>query len=292
MCKPKMFVAYTWITIVVLLFIYGICAIALAVENDSGDDSDNKAIGFAGIFTMILSFALAVGGTLVMRKYQTELAVGFFLGVVIMMAFNFLTLTALLAYEYNECDDANHRVQSGTADCYFQGCASVPVPDASCFETTPAGCTLGQTIPDGCVVCTDDENTVPAGCVPAEDCTVCANTVGWTGSADSTCFDSSFHNCCNAFLPLVDTSGVESGAVLDIKSTTYGFFQPQAQNEFCITCSEGNCDANLAGAVFSCFLFVAYAIFGAILAIYKDEIVVKKAADDTEDAAAEPPSMN
>lgn len=289
MCKPKMFVAYTWITIVVLLFIYGICAIALAVENDSGDDSDNKAIGFAGIFTMILSFALAVGGTLVMRKYQTELAVGFFLGVVIMMAFNFLTLTALLAYEYNECDDANHRVQAGTADCYFEGCASVPVPEASCFATTPAGCEVGvDTFPAGCVVCTGVDT--PAGC--NEDCTVCAATEGWTGSADPTCFDSSFHNCCNAFIPLVDTTGVASGAVLEIESTTYGFFQPSAQQEFCITCSEGNCDANLAGAVFSCFLFVAYGVFGGILAIYKDEIVVKKAADDTEDAAAEPPSMN
>jgi len=235
-------VAYTWITIVVLLFVYGICAIALAVENDSGDDSDNKAIGFAGIFTMILSFALAVGGTLVMRKYQTELAVGFFLGVVIMMSFNFLTLTALLAYEYNECDEANHRVRAGTSNCYFEGCSSVPVPPESCYPIN--------------------------------------------NETDSNCFAAEHINCCNAFRPRGNLM-VEVNEQLDVNTTTYQFIQSQ-----CSYCSEGNCDANLAGAVFACFLFVAYGVFGAILAIYKDEIVVKQPAEDTEDAAAEPPSMN
>lgn len=246
MCKPKMFVAYTWITIVVLLFIYGICAIALAVENDSGDESDNQAIGFAGIFTMILSFALAVGGTLVMRKYQTELAVGFFLGVVIMMSFNFLTMTALLAYEYNECDDANNRVVEGTANCYFEGCALVKIPPDSCYpiDGTPA---------------------------------------------DANCFADEHIDCCNAFIPSVSTTGEpEERDILDVESTTYGF-----RESACLACTTGNCDANLAGSVFSCFLFVAYAVFGGILAVYKSEIVTKPStAEPTEEAAAEPPSMN
>jgi hypothetical protein len=250
MCKPKMFVAYTWITIVVLLFIYGICAIALAVENDSGDESDNQAIGFAGIFTMILSFALAVGGTLVMRKYQTELAVGFFLGVVIMMSFNFLTLTALLAYEYNECDDANHRVEDGTANCYFEGCSRVEMPDPSvCYDT--------------------GENWDPVGGAPAS------------------CFEDEHISCCSAFRPRnLDPNQVIAPNEQLPNTSTFAFVQSD-----CIVCTTGNCDANLAGAVFSCFLFVAYAIFGAILGVYKSEIVTKPSAGETEDATAEPPSM-
>jgi len=242
MCKPKMFVAYTWITIVVLLFIYGICAIALAVQNDSGDETDNQAIGFAGIFTTILSFLLAVGGTLVMRKYQTELAVGFFLGVVIMMSFNFLTLTALLAYQYNVCDDANTKVEAGTANCYFEGCNSVSIPD-------------------------------PRVCYPTG--------AGWnpdTG-APAHCFQNEFISCCSAIVPNILGDALEPNERLSV-NTTFTF-----RKSDCILCSVGNCDANLAGAVFSCFLFIAYAIFGLILGYHKAEIVTKPSAGE---AVADP----
>lgn len=238
-CKPKMFVAYTWITIVFLLFVYSICAIALAVENDSGDEADNEAIGFAGIFTMLLSVALAIGGTMVMRKYQTELAVGFFLGVVVMMAFNFLTLTALLAYEYNECDDANHRVEDGTANCYFEGCNKVVVPPAECYEANPP----------------------------------------------NTCFDDPHFRCCNAFQPISPPDGAAAGDILG-PDTLFTF----AQVDGCAECSTGNCDANLAGAVFACFLFIAYAIFAFVLGAFKAEIVAKPSTEGEEDAK-EPPAM-
>jgi len=237
-----MFVAYKWITIVVLLFIYGICAIALAVQNDSGDEADNKAIGFAGIFTMILSFLLSVGGTLVMRKYQTELAVGFFLGVVIMMSFNFLTLTALLAYQYNVCDDANTKVEAGTANCYFEGCNSVSIPD-------------------------------PRVCYPTGE--------GWnpdTG-APANCFQNEYISCCSAFVPNILGGALEPNERLSV-NTTFTF-----RKSDCILCSTGNCDGNLAGAVFSCFLFIAYAIFGIVLGYHKAEIVTKPSAGE---AVAEP----
>jgi len=247
-CKPKMVVAYTWITIVVLLFIYSICAIALAVENDSGDEADNEAIGFAGIFTMLLSIALAIGGTMVMRKYQTELAVGFFLGVVLMMAFNFLTLTALLAYEYNECDDNNHRVEDGTANCYFEGCNKVVVPPPSCYPEAPA-------------------------------------------TPDANCFISEHIPCCNAFVPIgvSDPADIVSQTILPM--TTLFSFRATPKNS-CTECSTGNCDANLAGSIFACFLFVAYAVFAIVLGVYKAEIITPPATEEIEEDAKEPPLQN
>merc|ERR1719253_624346 len=64
-------------------------------HNNDESGAGNKSDGFAAIWTMLLIVALSVGGTMVMRKYQTPLAVGFFLGVCVMMSINMFSLFVL-----------------------------------------------------------------------------------------------------------------------------------------------------------------------------------------------------
>ena len=68
-----------------------ISAIALAASNDTGEKGTSRSDGFAAIWTMLLIVALSVGGTMVLRKHRKPLAVGFFLGVCVMMSVNMFT---------------------------------------------------------------------------------------------------------------------------------------------------------------------------------------------------------
>jgi hypothetical protein len=78
-------------------FMYALAAIVAAINNDGQRISSQKSLGFVGIWAMLLIIGLSVGGTFVMRKFQTPLAVGFFIGVVIMMSFQMFSLSILFA---------------------------------------------------------------------------------------------------------------------------------------------------------------------------------------------------
>mmetsp|Transcript_32103 Transcript_32103/g.42328 ORF Transcript_32103/g.42328 Transcript_32103/m.42328 type:complete len:169 (+) Transcript_32103:111-617(+) len=86
---------YTWIASLVLVFIAFICACVAASKIST--EGTNGAIGFAGVWTVLLMICLSIGGTMVMRKYKTPLAVGFFLGVVLMMSQQCLIIFAVFA---------------------------------------------------------------------------------------------------------------------------------------------------------------------------------------------------
>lgn len=93
--SPKLVITYLWFTILVFAFMYALGAIVMAVNNNGSSTYDNKSLGFAGIWMTVLVILLSVGGTMVMRKYQTPLAVGFLMGVVIMMCFNMFSMSVL-----------------------------------------------------------------------------------------------------------------------------------------------------------------------------------------------------
>lgn len=78
-------------------FMYALAAIVAAVNNNGSGEADSKSLGFVGIWAMFLVIGLSVGGTMVMRKYQTPLAVGFLIGVVLMMSLQMFSLSILFA---------------------------------------------------------------------------------------------------------------------------------------------------------------------------------------------------
>ncbi|KAL7690214.1 hypothetical protein Plhal304r1_c013g0050461 [Plasmopara halstedii] len=95
--NPKMLITYMWFTTILFGFMYAIAAIVAAINNNGEGESDSKSLGFVGIWAMILIVVLSVGGTMVMRKYQTPLAVGFLIGVVLMMSLQMFSLSIIFA---------------------------------------------------------------------------------------------------------------------------------------------------------------------------------------------------
>lgn len=69
-----------------------ICACAAAA------DSNSKAYGFLTVWSFLLTMVLSAGGTLVVRRveYRTPLAVGFLIGVTVLMA-NLMLITAVVS---------------------------------------------------------------------------------------------------------------------------------------------------------------------------------------------------
>ena len=63
-----------------------ICSIAAAVKLDGDNDGPDRGAAFAAIWTMLLVCLFAVGGTLVLRKYRTNMMFGFFLGTAGMLS--------------------------------------------------------------------------------------------------------------------------------------------------------------------------------------------------------------
>lgn len=105
--SPRVRIAALWYTIIVISFVIVICAIVAADQNDSAAGG-NRGAGFAAIWSCFMIVGLAFGGTMVLRKYRTPLAVGIFLGTVVMMSQMMLSLFAVfvgLARETDADDD-------------------------------------------------------------------------------------------------------------------------------------------------------------------------------------------
>ncbi|CAN0538882.1 unnamed protein product, partial [Laminaria digitata] len=70
---------------------------------------------------VLLLIGLSVGGSLVMRKYRTSLAVGFFLGVVMIMSQTMLVLFAVFAGRASTTDDEDEKPadRAFAAFCFF-----------------------------------------------------------------------------------------------------------------------------------------------------------------------------
>ncbi|CAM9226646.1 unnamed protein product [Choristocarpus tenellus] len=100
--NPQKAIAYAWFTSIVIVVIAFICACAAVAHSGT---SGSGALDFAAIWTVLLLFGLSVGGSLVMRKYRTSLAVGFFLGVVVIMSQTMLVLFAVFLGRASTTED-------------------------------------------------------------------------------------------------------------------------------------------------------------------------------------------
>jgi hypothetical protein len=100
--SPKKAITYAWFNSIILIFITFIVSCIMASE------VPQKALAFTGIWTAFLLVLFSIGRTLVMRRYQTPLALGFFLGAVVVIANQLLILTAIFGAENDmRSDDAS-----------------------------------------------------------------------------------------------------------------------------------------------------------------------------------------
>ena len=101
--RARRFVAYAWFTSILLVLA---SFFAAAVVADRHRGKGTGGLGFAAVWTTILCLFISVGGTVVMRKFQTGFAIGIFLGVVTVMANQCLMMVAIFGqWSGNEDED-------------------------------------------------------------------------------------------------------------------------------------------------------------------------------------------
>ncbi|KAJ1460524.1 hypothetical protein M885DRAFT_509548 [Pelagophyceae sp. CCMP2097] len=74
-----------------------ICAIAVAVDLDAKGKNGSKGAAFAAIWAVLMLLVLCVAGTLVLRKFRTNMMIGLLLGSSAMMAQMMFMLFAIFA---------------------------------------------------------------------------------------------------------------------------------------------------------------------------------------------------
>ncbi len=103
-----------WYIVLLVSFIMIICSFAVASKVEERGD-----IGFTAIWSLLMVLATAFGGTLVFRRYQTEGAIGFLIGVTAMMGQMFITIF-IVFMDYKNLPDVNSEaVQSESAFAAF-----------------------------------------------------------------------------------------------------------------------------------------------------------------------------
>ena len=102
-----------------MVFCFLCCAIAVAAANDCDEYACSKSVGFAAIWMMLMCILLMIGGTKVMRHVQSEVAVGFFLGVVVMMALDMFMLAVIFGGNASKAHDAGTDAAPAEAACVF-----------------------------------------------------------------------------------------------------------------------------------------------------------------------------
>ena len=96
MSNAKKVITIAWILSLVLVFCAFIIACVAASKMVSATTNATPA-AFACIWTCLVLIVLSVLGTVIMRRFQSALSIGFFLGVVFVMANQMLILFAFFA---------------------------------------------------------------------------------------------------------------------------------------------------------------------------------------------------
>jgi hypothetical protein len=69
-------------------------------------------VAFAAMWSVLLAIGVSIAGTVIMRKYQTDLAIGAFMGVLIVMTNQMLILFVIfLDYAYNAEDQTTGAIK-------------------------------------------------------------------------------------------------------------------------------------------------------------------------------------
>jgi len=102
--QPKKTIAHLWYASLVLAVLLLITSIAVMAANGASDTGSSSA-SFCAFWLMVLLVLWSAGGTFIMRKHQNPMAIGFFLGMVVMASQTMFTLFVLFAGFAGEATD-------------------------------------------------------------------------------------------------------------------------------------------------------------------------------------------
>lgn len=124
--NPKREMTYAWLISVVLVLICFIVAAVsasrIAGDNSNGNSQDEAAdtsASFMAIWTSLMLIVISIVGTVIMRRYQTALSIGFLLGVIFIMTQQMLIIFAIFAERTKNQNLTLHQQQSVEAMAVF-----------------------------------------------------------------------------------------------------------------------------------------------------------------------------
>ena len=96
-----------------------ICSLAAAVKLDNDDKGPDRGAAFVAVWSMLLVICFAIGGTLVLRKYRSNMSFGFFLGTSAMMSQMMFMNFAIFAGLVDEEEGATSANMAMSAFSFF-----------------------------------------------------------------------------------------------------------------------------------------------------------------------------
>ncbi|EGB07151.1 hypothetical protein AURANDRAFT_65094 [Aureococcus anophagefferens] len=169
--RARRFVAYAWFTSILLVLA---SFFAAAVVADRHRGKGTGGLGFAAVWTTILCLFISVGGTVVMRKFQTGFAIGIFLGVVTVMANQCLMMVAIFG-QWSGNEDEDKESKKAADDTFTTFSFFLFVVYAffasllAVFRASFGACFGNDLIKEDSVASTDVDVSVPAGDAPAAE---------------------------------------------------------------------------------------------------------------------------
>lgn len=88
--------------LLVLTLFFASCICATQLHGGSASD---EATGFTAMWTALLAVGVSIGGTVIMRKYQSALAIGIFVGIMVIMNFQMLIVFAIMLSHAQQQDE-------------------------------------------------------------------------------------------------------------------------------------------------------------------------------------------
>mmetsp|Transcript_31916 Transcript_31916/g.30425 ORF Transcript_31916/g.30425 Transcript_31916/m.30425 type:complete len:183 (+) Transcript_31916:43-591(+) len=95
--KAKKAITIAWLISLVLVLGTFIVACIATYQLSKGGESSSIHASFAAIWTCIILILLSVLGTVIMRRFQAAISIGFFLGLVFVMSNQMLIVFAIFA---------------------------------------------------------------------------------------------------------------------------------------------------------------------------------------------------
>jgi len=116
--QPKRDITYAWVVSLVLVFIAFIVACVSSAKLAKSGGAGHAA-SFSAMWTALLLVVISVVGTIIMRKYQTALAIGFLLGIIFVMTQQMLIIFAIFTERSKLPNETMTVVQSQQAMAVF-----------------------------------------------------------------------------------------------------------------------------------------------------------------------------
>lgn len=98
---PKKSITYAWFVSLFLVIIAFIVACVIAAKMATNSTADMKIAGFLAMWSAFLLIFTSIVGTVIMRRYQASVSIGFLLGLIFVLSNQMLIIFGIFADRTN-----------------------------------------------------------------------------------------------------------------------------------------------------------------------------------------------